>query len=265
MSVEQVTSASNPLIKRARKLRRRKQREAEGAFLVEGIAPVWQAVEHGVTIDALFYSPDLLTSPGALDLVARLEGSARVVEVTDRAFETLSDREHPVGIAAIARAATLRLRDLEVGADSVFVALDEIGNPGNLGTIVRSVDGAGGSGVIVSGDSTDVWHPTAIKASMGTVFGIPLCVTDAIEDVLTWAGDVGLQTVTTSAHAEADHFEAHLKRPCLLVFGSEASGLRPGVLERGDVAVRIPMSGTATSLNLSVAVGVLLYEVMRPR
>jgi TrmH family RNA methyltransferase len=252
-------------VKRARRLKHRKHREAEGAFLIEGIAPVWQAVEHGVTIDALLYSPELLRSPGALDLVSHLEDSARVVEIAPRAFDALSEREHPVGIAAIARGATVRLRDLEVAADSVFVALDEVGNPGNLGTIVRSVDAAGASAVISCGHSTDVWHPTAIRASMGTVFGVPLCVTESIEDVLAWAKDVGLQVVMTSAHATADHYTADFRHPCLLAFGSEGRGLRRETIERGDLAVRIPMSGSATSLNLSVAVGVLLYEVMRRR
>jgi TrmH family RNA methyltransferase len=261
---ERITSASNRLLKHARRLRQRKHRDAEGVFLIEGIAPTWQALEHA-EVEVLFYSPELLTSERALDLVRRAEEHAKVAEVTSDAFATLSDREHPVGIAAIVRARTLRLRDLEVAADSVFVALHEIGNPGNLGTIVRTADAAGAAGVIAIGEGTDFWHPNALRSSMGTVFTTPLVAVDAPRDAITWARDNGLTVVTTTAHTEIEHWSTTYSTPALLLFGSEGHGLSQELLDEGDVAVRIPMRGTATSLNLAVSVGILLYEAARPR
>ncbi len=125
------------------------------------------------------------------------------------------------------------------------------------------MDAAGGSGVIVIGDSADAYHPTAVKASMGTLFNVPVCTAGAVEDVLSWARARRLAMVTTSARGETLLWDATYELPALLLFGSEGSGLAPDVLARGDSSVRIPMRGSATSLNLAVAVGVVLYEVRR--
>jgi RNA methyltransferase, TrmH family len=259
-----ITSAANPLLKRARKLRQRKHRDAEGAFLVEGIAPAWQALEHA-EVEVVLFSPELLSSQRALDLVRRAADHARVVEVSADAFASVSEREHPVGLAVIARASTFRLRDLVVDPDSVFVALHEVGNPGNLGTIVRTADGAGAAGVIAIGRGTDFWHPNALKSSMGTVFTTPLVAVEDVRDAITWARDKGLTIITTTAHTEIAHWSTTYSTPALVLFGSEGRGLSDELLDEGDVAVRIPMQGSATSLNLSVSVGILLYEITRPR
>ncbi|CAN5594835.1 RNA methyltransferase [soil metagenome] len=261
---EAITSPSNSLLKRARKLRQRKHRDAEGVFLVEGIAPAWQALEHA-DVEVVLYSPELLTSERALEIVHKAEGRAHVVEVAADAFMTLSEREHPVGLAVIARASTVRLRDLRIEADSVFVALHEVGNPGNLGTIVRSADAAGAAGVIAIGEGTDFWHPNALRSSMGTIFTTPLVTVADVRDALTWARDNGLTVITTTAHTDIEHWSTTYSKPALVLFGSEAHGLSQDLLDEGDVAVRIPMQGTATSLNLAVSVGVLLYEITRPR
>ena len=264
MPNEVITSPSNSLLKRARKLRQRKHRDAEGVFLVEGIAPAWQALENA-DVEVVLYSPELLTSESAIDLVHRAEGFARVVEVAADAFATLSEREHPVGLAVIARASTVRLRDLVIEPNSVFVGLHEVGNPGNLGTIVRSADGAGASGIIAIGEGTDFWHPNALKSSMGTVFTTPLVTVTDVRDAITWARDNGLTVITTTAHTDIEHWSTTYSRPALVLFGSESHGLSEDLLDEGDVAVRIPMEGSATSLNLAVAVGVLLYEITRPQ
>jgi len=258
-----VTSPSNPLLKRARKLRQRKHREAEGVCLVEGIAPTWLALEHA-DVEIVFSSPELLTSDRALDLVQRAQNHIKVVEVSADAFATLSDREHPVGLAAIARSRTLRLRDLEVTPESVFIGLHEVGNPGNLGTIIRTADAAGAAGVIAIGEGTDFWHPNAVRSSLGTVFTIPLVQVSSPQDALTWARDHGLTIVTTTAHTETEHWSTTYSNPALLLFGSEGQGLSRELLEDGDLAVRIPMYGAASSLNLAVSVGILLYEATRP-
>jgi RNA methyltransferase, TrmH family len=259
-----ITSAANPLLKRARKLRQRKHRDAEGAFLVEGIAPAWQALEHA-EVEVVLFSPELLTSQRALDLVGRAADHTRVVEVSADAFASVSEREHPVGLAVIARASTVRLRDLVVDPDSVFVALHEVGNPGNLGTIVRTADAAGAAGVIAIGEGTDFWHPNALKSSMGTMFTTPLVAAEEARDPITWARDKGLTIITTTAHTEIAHWSTTYSTPALVLFGSEGRGLSTDLLDEGDVAVRIPMQGSATSLNLSVSVGILLYEITRPR
>lgn len=260
-----IISTANPLIKRVRALAQRKQREAEGAFLVEGIRAVWQAVESGAPVELLIEAPDLLTSEPARAMVeARRAAGMRVVAVSAGVFERLAEREHPSGLAAVARMVDRRLDDLVVTPRALFVALLETGNPGNLGTILRTMDAVAADGLILIGAATDPYHPSAVRASMGALFTIPVVRIPGAETVLDWCRLHGIGIVTTSAQAEQDHWSARYPRPCLLLFGSEGEGLSPALLRAGDLAVRLPMQGHVDSLNLAVAAGILLYEARRP-
>ncbi|HEX5504257.1 MAG TPA: RNA methyltransferase [Thermomicrobiales bacterium] len=258
-----ISSTANPLVKRVRRLGERKHRRREGAFFVEGIQPVWQAVEAGAEIETLVVAPDLLTSAGARRLVEEQE--ARGVPcawVTPAVFAALAEREHPAGLGAIVRARYRNLADLAATPEAVFVALHDVGNPGNLGTILRTADAAGAGGVILLGETTDPFHPAAVKASMGALFAVPVAHADP-DAFFAWARERGVTVVTTSAHAHDEHWTASYPLPVALLCGSEAEGLPPDLLARGDLAVRIPMTGTAHSLNLAVAAGIILYEVRR--
>jgi TrmH family RNA methyltransferase len=259
-----IRSAANPLIKRMRALAQRKQREAEDAFVVEGIRPVWQAVESGVTVEALIVAPDLLTSEQArLMVAARRNAGMRVVAVSAAVYQSFAEREHPSGLAAIVRIVRRRLAELAVSPRALFVALHETGNPGNLGTILRTMDAVAANGLIVIGAATDPYHPTAVKASMGALFTIPIVRVASADEVLAWCRAHAIGVVTTSAEAREDHWSARYPRPCLLLFGSEGQGLPHGILEAGDLTVRIPMQGHVDSLNLAVSAGILLYEARR--
>ena len=262
-----ITSAANPLIKRMRALLgQRKHRQAEGAFVVEGIRAVWQALESEADVEVLVVAPDLLRSDAARELLAhRQREGLRTVEVSGVVFSGITEREHPSGLAAIVRMPKRGLGELRVGAEALFVGLHEAGNPGNLGTILRTIDAAGGDGLIVIGDATDPYHPTSVKASMGALFTVPLVRVGTVTEVLAWCQSGGVGVVTTSAQATHTHWQTQFPRPALLLMGSEGEGLAPEVLGRGDLAVRIPMGGSGDSLNLAVATGILLYEAQRPR
>jgi TrmH family RNA methyltransferase len=253
---EPISSPSNPLLKRIRKLRQRKHRAEEGALFVEGIAPVWQAIESGAEVEIVVTAPDLLTSDKARALP--------VVSLTAPAFESIAERENPAGLGAIVRTRSIGLAGLEVGADALVVGLDEVGNPGNLGTIVRTADAAGASGVVVAGAAADPWNPAAVKASMGTVFSTPV-VGAGLDELLEWARKSGLAIVATSAHGTVDHWSATYPERSLLLFGSEATGLSEETLAAADEVVRIPQQGAASSLNLAVAAGIVIYEASRAR
>jgi RNA methyltransferase, TrmH family len=264
MDERYITSTANPLIKRVRALAQRKYRRAEGAFVVEGIRPVWQAVESAAGVETLLLAPELLASEPARELVERQRASGtRVVHVSRGVFESFAEREHPSGLAAIVRIARRRLDDLVVAPRSLFVALHEAGNPGNLGTILRTMDAVGASGLITIGDATDPYHPTAVKASMGALFTVPLVQVAGIDEVLAWCHGHGIGVVATSSQAAQSHWSVAYPQSCLLLFGSEGEGLSPGLLAQGDLAVHIPMTGQVDSLNLAVAAGILLYEVRR--
>jgi TrmH family RNA methyltransferase len=259
-----ITSAANPLVKRIRGLAERKQRRREGAFFVEGLQPVWQAVEAGATIDTFVVAPDLLVSERAQKLLAAQEaGGTRVAHVTAGIFTSLSDRDGPSGLGAIVRARMAQLEELPVREDAPLVALHRIGNPGNLGTIIRTADATGAGGVILLGETTDPFAPAAVKASMGALFALPVAHVADPAHFFSWATERGIAIATTSARATDEHWAVRYPRPLALLLGSEGDGLPPDLLARGDLRVRIPMTGTARSLNLAVAAGVLLYEIRR--
>ena len=259
---ELISSAANPVVKRMRLLGDRKHRRREGAFVVEGIQPVWQAVEAGADVEVLVVAPDLLGSRTAGMVAAQEAAGVRVARLTGQLFARVSARDGPSGLVAIVRGRIPGLASLPVTPESVFVALHEIGNPGNLGTIIRTADAAGGSGVVLIGAAADPFDPAAVKASMGALFAVPVARAADPAEFLAWAA--GLTVITTSAKARTSFWEAGYARPLALLLGAEGAGLPDDVLAGGDLQVRIPMTGTAESLNLAVAAGLLLYQARRP-
>jgi RNA methyltransferase, TrmH family len=261
-----ITSHGNELARRARLLAQRKAREEQGAVFVEGIRPVWQALDQRVDIEVILTAPDLLTSDAATAALRDAQAMGiRVAEFSAPVFSRFCGRDHPSGLAAIVHAAPALIETLRPNPRSLYVALYEIGNPGNLGAILRTMDAVGGSGLVVIGDATDPYHPTAVKASMGTIFSVPIVRCDRAAAVFAWAKSRGVAVIGTSERAERTHWEAPLPAPCLLLLGSEGRGLPPELLDACDHAVRIPMQGTAGSLNLAAAASILLYEARRPR
>lgn len=259
-----IRSRRNPLVKRIRKLQQKKYRQREGAFFVEGIRIVLTALEQDAPVETIVVAPELLTSEAALAAVERQRAQDReVVALSADVFQSISGRDTARGLGAIVRAAFPTIASLIVGPDHTYVALQDVSDPGNLGTIVRTVDAAGAAGILLVGQSTDPLHPTAIRASMGAIFRVPVVEVENVAQLWRWAGQEGLQTVATSAHAAQSFWEAPYQPPMLLLFGSEGEGLAEDVLAQADLAVAIPMFGISSSLNLAVAAGLLLYEARR--
>jgi RNA methyltransferase, TrmH family len=261
---EMISSAANPLVKRVRALGDRKHRRREAAFVVQGIQPVWQAVEARADVEVLLVAPDLLRHRGALDMVdAQAAAGVRVARLTGELFGRISDRDAPAGLAAIVRGEPATLGALTVPGDAVFVALHTVGNPGNVGTIIRTASAAGSAGVILIGPSADPHDPAAVKASMGALFTVPVATVESAGEFLTWTETRAVAVAATSARASVSCWDASWQLPLVLLLGSEGAGLPDELLDGADMRVAIPMTGTAESLNLAVAAGILLYEVRR--
>ena len=259
-----ITSFRNPLVKRIKKLRRRKYRRREGAFFVEGIRVVLSAFEHRAPLETVVYASDLLTSDVAREaLAAQRAAGTELVELSPEVFASISERDNPVGLGAIVRTRLHALDGLSVASDAILVAAEDLSDPGNLGTLVRTVDGVGAAGLILVGQTTDPFHPTAVKASMGALFTVPVAEVAEAAELWTWARDHDLFTIATSARAGQNFWQTGYRFPALLLLGSEGEGLAPELLRQADQAVSIPMYGQASSLNLSVAAGLLLYELRR--
>lgn len=261
-----ISSGSNPAAKRIRSLADRKFRKREGVFLVEGMQPVWRAAESGWEIDSLILAPDLVENPAVEDLAADLSSrGTRIVYLSADLFTRLSERDGPAGVMAIVRMQSVKLNDLVVRKEDAWIVLHRVHNPGNLGTIIRTADAAGIAGIILAGDSTDPFSPVAVKASMGSIFSLPIAITSDVQNVLAWAKGQGMILVGTSGYAQNAHWDAELPRPLGIVLGNEGDGLPEDLLQALDSTVRIPMIGTAESLNLGIAAALLMYEVQRHR
>jgi RNA methyltransferase, TrmH family len=261
---EVISSAANPLVKRVRALADRKHRRREAAYVVQGIQPVWQAVEAGAQLEMLIVAPDLLRHSGAAAMVAAQEAAGvRVARLSAELFGRIADRDGPSGLAAIVRSAPVPLAELAVDAGSLFVALHSAGNPGNVGTIIRTASAAGAAGVILIGPSADPYDPVAVKASMGALFTVPVVTVESAAELMDWAGRRAVTVAATSARGSVSCWDAELALPLVVLLGSEGAGLPDDLLAAADLRVAIPMTGTAESLNLAVAAGILLYEVRR--
>ena len=251
-----ITSLSNPLVKQARSLRQKKTRHESGLFLVEGIHHVGEALEARWDVESVLYAPDLLASTFARDLVARL--GAKPQPVSAEVMESLADKENPQGILAI-------VHQKIVGFDEVkfmqrAVALVSPQDPGNVGTILRTMDAVGADTLFLLDGGVDLFHPTVVRSSMGTLFWKPV-VHAAFDDFVPWAKAGNIQLIGTSAHADVDYHTLVPRTPWVLVLGNEQKGLSPEQVKTCDMTVSLPMRGRVSSLNLSVAAGVLLYAL----
>ncbi len=249
-------------LRRVRALRDRRVREQEGACVVEGIRQVLSAIDGGHEVEALLVDPAKLRSEVAWESIQRaVEGGAMLVELPTRDMERVSARDNPVGLVAVIRWAPLPLDALAIDSDAIILVADDVHDPGNLGTIARATDAAGARAMVVLGGA-DPTHPSALRASLGTMFLLPIHVARSHDELFEWVAG-RCRTVATSAHATGDVWTTALHPPVAIVVGNEATGLDAATVARCDLTTRIPMLGTATSLNVAVAAGVLLYEARR--
>jgi TrmH family RNA methyltransferase len=259
---ELISSSKNPLIKQIRTLRQRKGREETGLFLVEGIHHVGEAIEVGWEIERLVYAPDKLTSDFARGLVEdQLQRRVQCAAVTPDLFDIIAEKDNPQGILAIVRQRQPSLEDAAREHFRLGVALVSPQDPGNVGTILRTLDAVGADGLFLLDGGVDPYHPSAVRASMGTIFWKPP-VQDTFDHFVKWARLNGYQLIGSSAHAKADYRTYKRSgQPVILLLGSEQKGLSEEQIKSCDATLSIPMKGRASSLNLAVAAGILLFAI----
>ncbi len=259
MSARQVTSLTNPTVKAVRALHLRKEREASGLFLAEGLKLIGEALEIGHTPQILLYGPEARALPFLTRVAAATaEAGGEVIEVTRDILEKVSRRENPQMVVAVFAQRFGDLAALDPGAADCWVALQAVRDPGNLGTIVRTADAAGCGGVILVGDCCDPYSVEAVRATMGSIFAVPLFKASA-PDFIAWRAAWPGSVVGTLLSASVDHRAADYRRPTLILMGNEQAGLPPDLAAACDVNVKIPMRGRADSLNLAVATGIMIY------
>ncbi len=259
MSARQVTSLTNPTVKAVRALHLRKERDEKGLFLAEGLKLVGEALDLGRIPKILLYGPEAASMPilrRAAEATAKVGGD--VIEVNREILEKVSRRDNPQTVIAVFSQVFADLQALQPGAARCWVALQAVRDPGNLGTIVRTADAAGCGGVILVGECCDPYSVEAVRATMGSIFAVPLYKA-TIAEFLAWRGGWPGSVVGTLLTATEDHRSAHYEAPTLILMGNEQAGLPPDLADACDINVKIPMRGRADSLNLSVATGIMIY------
>jgi TrmH family RNA methyltransferase len=238
-------------------------------FLVEGVQPINVALAKGWEVATLVYESGATRSGWATDVIARTPAAERY-ELSPDLFRRLSRKDEPSELLAVLLMPDDSLERIRVDANLLVVVVDRPGNPGNLGTLIRSGDSFGANGVIVSGHGVDVYDPATVTASRGSLFAVPVVRVQSHEDVTRWVSAVrttlgGCRIVGTDERAPIEVSQSDLVGPTVLVLGNETHGLSRAYRELCEELVSIPMVGSATSLNVSVAASIVLYEAVRQR
>jgi TrmH family RNA methyltransferase len=256
-----ITSFSNPLVKEIRKLRERKYRQDSGIFFIEGAKLVGELVNENWQIESLIVSFDLLKSEFARELVDDLKNrDISIIEVSADVFQHLSNKDGPQGIGSTARQIHRSIKDGIILENDLWIALDEVQDPGNLGTILRTSDAVGAKGVILLDHSTDPYDPAAIRASMGAFFSQKV-IECTLSDFTEWKRKSNFKMIGTSGSSNQDYHSFLYPPSMILLMGSEREGLSPEHYAICDAVVKIPMVGKSDSLNLAIATGIVIYEI----
>lgn len=264
-----LSSLQNPRIKQAIALRNRSERNATNFFIIEGYREILRAVNAGQEIESLFICPSFFLGSNEEGLIDRIaQKKSTLFSCTEGVFSKLSYRDRPDGLLAIGIQNHLSLEDLEdliKGKDSPFLVVAEaIEKPGNLGTILRSSDAVGVDGLIVCDRCTDIFNPNVVRASVGTLFTVPVAETKGQETV-QWLKKKGITILAATPSAEMEYTEVDMTGPLAIAVGTEQLGLSKLWMDEAALQVRIPMCGVADSLNVAMATTLLLYEALRQR
>jgi TrmH family RNA methyltransferase len=260
---EQITSRQNPLIKRALRIR---LGDEPGHMFVEGLRLVEEAVASAIAIEALIYTTEIGETARGRELLARVaRNHCRGALVPQNIMKAIRDVETSQGIVALAAQPRFEIADMFSGAAPLAVALDQLQDPGNLGTIVRAAEAAGASGVAASAGSVEPYGPKALRASMGSAFRLPVVRRANLAEVAAAARALGARVLTTAATGGTPYTEVDWRLPALVLVGNEGAGLSRGARALTDELVSIPLAPAVESLNAGIATAVILFEAARQR
>lgn len=262
--VREVTSLANPMVKDIRALAMKKFRDQTQSFLAEGLKLVVDAMDAGWRIRTLVLAKNSLGNQAAERAAARtVAAGGTVLQVNEKVLSAITRRDNPQMVLGVFEQSYRALSTIKPATGDVWVALDRVRDPGNLGTIVRTADAVGARGVILVGDCTDPFSTETVRATMGSIFSVPLAKADA-ESFVAWCGERKVTLVGTHLKGSVDYRSVdYAPGPVVVLMGNEQQGLPEALATACDRLVRIPQAGRADSLNLAVATGVMLYEVRR--
>ncbi len=255
-----ITSKDNEIVKNIKKLKEKKYREESNKFIIEGIKLVSEAIEENVDIDSVVVCEDCVND-NSIDKKLLYEiAKYKCIYVTEKIFGTLTDVSNPQGILAVVNRKNIN-QNIDYNQDFIVV-LDGIQDPGNLGTILRTIDSAGLNQIILSKETADCFNPKVVRSTMGSIFRVNIIRVENIVDSLNNLKNNGFEIVVTSLDTNDSIYSINYNKK-VVVIGNEANGVSRNVQDIADKKVKIPMLGKAESLNASVAAGIMIYEHVR--
>ena len=262
--VKEVTSLANPLVKDIKALALKKFRDQQNAFMAEGLKLVIDALDLGWTIKTLIFAKSALGNAAVEKVAARTVASGGdVLEVSEKVLTAITRRDNPQAVVGVFGQRFVPLKDVRPKGNDVWVALDRVRDPGNLGTVIRTVDAVGAKGIILVGETTDPFSLETVRATMGSIFAVPVAKANP-EAFLAWRKDFAGTVAGTHLKGAVDYRSVDFgNRPVVLMMGNEQQGLPDNLADACDKLLRIPQAGRADSLNLAVATGVMLFEIRR--
>ncbi|MBU8921894.1 MAG: RNA methyltransferase [Bacteroidales bacterium] len=260
-----INSTRNPRVRAAISLQKKRDRDRLGLIIVEGTREVDRALEAGMNPVEAFICPTVSDGPVAENIAGNLMSKGSVLfEVSPAVYGKLAYRSSTEGIIAVFKKPEESLSSFTTHQAALYLVVDGVEKPGNLGAVFRSADGAGVNGIIVTGKGTDLYNPNVIRASLGTVFNIDSAVSTSSE-AMRWLKEREIRMIVATPAAKQLYHEADLSSHCAIIVGSEDQGTSREYIDSADHLIRLPMRGIADSLNVSVSASILIYESLRQR
>jgi TrmH family RNA methyltransferase len=261
-----ISSVQNPKVKQLLLLQQKSsERRRTGLFVVEGQREIEHCLEAGYEVDSVYYCPQLFTENDGSNQFFSLHSSLFTsFEVTVPVYEKMAYRGSTEGLMAVVRSRTMSLSDLPQKENPLYVVLERVEKPGNLGAVLRSADAAQADAVIVCDPLTDLFNPNLIRSSIGAIFTVP-CVACSTDECIAFLKDHGVRILTAQLQDSHLYYDTDMRCGTAIVMGTESTGLTDTWRRAADAHIRIPMLGRLDSLNVSVSAAILLFEAVRQR
>ncbi len=263
MKVLEINSPKNDTYKQWHKLKQRKYRYKESLFLIEGSRFVSHALEVGASVQQIICREDFLNTEEAKRFIENVQSlNIPIAQLTASLFDTLSETVNSQGVMAVV---AMPMTDVQFESEGLYLALDRIQDPGNLGTLIRTADAAGFSGVICNKGTVDPFSEKVLRSTMGSIFTMPLYFCDELADVLTDLKEKSFNIYATALENSLDYTQANYANGTVLVIGNEGNGISKEVFDVCNQKIHIPMYGRAESLNAAIAAAIVMYEAVNQR
>lgn len=263
--VIEITSSKNPLIKEVKSLYKKKERKKLGLFIIEGIKIIEEVIDRDYCFKSIIYTDSLLDNKDGNKFFSKIKNMKNLIHVPENIFKEISDTENPQGILALVYIKSSKIEDLNVEENNFLLYLDEVQDPGNMGTIIRTADAFNIDGIILRDGCVDPYNPKVVRATMGSIFRIPLYFVDDGVGEIEKLKQRGMRVYSSSLEDSLDIGEVDFSGKSIVVIGNESNGVSREIYDISDSLIKIPMPGGSESLNAGVAASIIMYEAMKQK